>query len=94
MVENVTLCSYGSVRVLGVTFFLFKGEFCLQMTFQHPTVNFHRDWQKANSDSYCSSTPVPEGLPKQLRNAVAVLFHTSRLRKQEQWEDLCCVTLV
>lgn len=33
-VKNVTLCFYGSLMILGVTFFLFKGEFCLQMTFQ------------------------------------------------------------
>ena len=29
MAKNVTLCFYGSLRILGVTLFLFKGEFCL-----------------------------------------------------------------
>lgn len=33
-------CFYGSLRILGVTLFLFKGEFCLQITFQHPSSGF------------------------------------------------------
>lgn len=38
--KNVTLCLHGSLKTLGVTLFLFRGELCLQMTFQHPIDGF------------------------------------------------------
>lgn len=40
MLGNVTLCFCGSLRTLRVALFLFKAEFCLQITFQHPSSGF------------------------------------------------------